>query len=338
MYHQKNIQSNLGNQNNIPNFQNISNVPNILNNQNNQSNQNNQNISGNKNNQESQEFLKFLNTNNNMNLKKIILFYSKFSKVCEQFVNAFHPNYKLVFNFICVDNSEIRKRLSKSKYKLDVVPAIFMLFENGKINVHFGNELHQLVMFFNKNMESFIVFKTNEGMSLRKNNMIGELEQQPETPNQKSTTNITRLNIKPPTTILKPKKMSHLPRVKQTIPQDFNKTLDVGISTKRIVPKGKKEHLKMAHSSIKVFENQSNLDTIEEENDEQEDEDNNEEETNFQIEDAEILDDNIDDIITTEDTTIDKIIKKDGKSLKDIASDMQQDRELMDEKSKPKLH
>ena len=118
---------------------------------------------------EIQEFLNYLNSQNNMNLKKIILFYSKFSKLCEQFMNSLHPNYKYILNNISVDNSSIRKRLMNSKYKLQYVPCIFMLFENGKVNVHCGNE-------------AFMVVKTNENLNRRKNSMIGQVSQNGNTP------------------------------------------------------------------------------------------------------------------------------------------------------------
>ena len=87
-------------------------------------------------NNERAEFFIFLNQKNNMNLIKIILFYSKYSKLCDDFLKALHPYYKQLITFICVDNSSIRKRLMTSKYKLQVVPSVFMLFENGKVNVH----------------------------------------------------------------------------------------------------------------------------------------------------------------------------------------------------------
>ena len=92
------------------------------------------------NNSEIQEYFNYLNVQNNMNLKKIILFYSKYSKLCEQFVNSLHPNYKIIINMISVDNSAVRKRIMNSKYKLQYVPCVFMLFDNGKINIHQGKE------------------------------------------------------------------------------------------------------------------------------------------------------------------------------------------------------
>jgi hypothetical protein len=76
----------------------------------------------------------------------------------------------------------------------------------------------------------------------------------------------------------------------------------------------------------------SNLDTIEE--DEEDDEDEDEEEIDLQTEDGELLEDNLEDLIN-DDKTIDPIVKKGGKNLKDIAANMQQDRERMDETSKP---
>jgi hypothetical protein len=311
---------------------------------------------------EIQEFLNYLNSQNNMNLKKIILFYSKFSKLCEQFMNSLHPNYKYILNNISVDNSSIRKRLMNSKYKLQYVPCIFMLFENGKVNVHCGNELVSLVSFLNKNMEAFMVVKTNENLNRRKNSMIGQVSQNGNTPlNNMNITNepndinnmndlneqtlmipnnragnrsnITPLNINRMSNVNEKKlKMKNLPRIKQSIPQDFNKEMDAGISSKRIVPKGRKEHKKMALSSINIIDGSKQLDTIEEET--EEDTSDEEDEIDIQMEDAEILDDILDE--DNQDTTIDPIIKKnDKKSLKEIAADMQQDRESIDEKNKP---
>ena len=279
-----------------------------------------------------------------MNLKKIILFYSKFSKVCGQFINALHPNYRHVMSCICVDNSKLRKRLINSKYKLSVVPTVFMLFDDGKVNVHYGNELNQLINFLNKNMESFMVFKTNGNMNQKKNETIGQIKHssqlnktqapfQEELQIDRKTGNVTPLIInKQVENNTKKESVKHLPRIKQKIPLDFNKEMDVGISSKRMIPKGKKEHQKMALSSINIIGG-NKLDTIEED-EEEEDEDEDEEEMNMQTEDGELLEDNLEDLIN-DDKTIDPIVKKGGKNLKDIAANMQQDRERMDETTKP---
>jgi hypothetical protein len=118
------------------------------------------------------------------------------------------------------------------------------------------------------------------------------------------------------------KEITHLPRVKDPIPYEFNKKTEIGMSSKRLVPKGKKEHEKMALTSVKFIEG-NRLDPVEEEDDDDDDDDN---EIDINIEDAEILDDDIDELINSEDDpTIDPIIKKDSKkSIKEIAADMQQ--------------
>lgn len=306
---------------------------------------------------EIQEFFSYLNSQNNMNLKKIILFYSKYSKLCEQFVNSLHPSYKLILNMISVDNSVVRKRLMNSKYKLQYVPSIFMLFEDGKVNVHYGNELISLVTFLNKNMESFMVIKTNENLSKRKNavpagqgttplihninqetnldnnmaerrskwsgqseqsEMLDEIVHNPNRPN------ITSLNLQGSN---KTKKltMKNLPRIKEPIPEDFKRDMNIGISSKRMIPKGRKEHKKMAMSSLTVLESNRQLDTIEEE-----EETTDEEEINIEMEDAEILDNILEE---QEDNTIDPIINsKSKKDIKDIAAEMAKERGPVDDK------
>jgi len=337
---------------NISNNNIIYNIPNNHNNM-------NPNIIPN-NNSDIKEFIDYVNTQNNMNLKKIILFYSKFSKICEQFINAVHPNYKHIISYICVDNSKLRKRLSESKFKLKVVPTVFMLFENGKVNVHIGQELNQLVIFLNKNMENYMIFKTNSilkksiqnnitnlninqiDQNLAENNLntqLSKLNTKQLNPNERNLNGVTRLGIKDNNSLIHNnskkilnERMKHLPRVKQPISQDFNKEPDVGISSKRLVPKGKKEHQKMAISSISMIESSKQLDTIDEDDDD--DDDDDDEDDNLQMEDGVLLGENINEILN-EDNTIDPIIKKDGKSLKDIAADMQQDRELIDNSLKP---
>jgi len=315
------------------------------------------------------EFFLFLNQKNNMNLIKIILFYSKYSKLCDDFLTALHPYYKQIITFICVDNSKIRKRLMSSKYKLQVVPSIFMLFENGVVNVHSGQELIQLVDFFNKNMETFMVVKS-QSQKQSQNQINYNLPQNHSTQLQNESNNetslaskVTRLNFnirneknnqvnissdenelesrhtllmrenqelsrinngKNPKNIKSTgKEMTHLPRVKDPIPYEFNKKTDIGMSSKRLVPKGKKEHEKMALTSVKFIEG-NRLDSVQEEDDD--DDDDNDDEIDINIEDGEILDDNIDELINSEeDPTIDPIIKKDSKkSIKEIAADMQQ--------------
>jgi hypothetical protein len=314
------------------------------------------------------DFFSFLNQKNNMNLIKIILFYSKYSKLCDDFLTALHPYYKQIITFICVDNSKIRKRLMTSKYKLQVVPSIFMLFENGVVNVHSGQELIQLVDFFNKNMETFMVVKSqsqkqqpnsiqspnslqtqsrliqdennknslapkvtalNFNIRKEKNNQANnssdenELESR-QTLLMRENQELSRINNgKNPKNIkLTGKEITHLPRVKDPIPYEFNKKTEIGMSSKRLVPKGKKEHEKMALTSVKFIEG-NRLDPVEEEDDDDDDDDN---EIDINIEDAEILDDDIDELINSEDDpTIDPIIKKDSKkSIKEIAADMQQ--------------
>ena len=305
---------------------------------------------------EIQEFFNYVNSQNNMNLKKIILFYSSFSKLCEQFINSLHSNYKFILHSISVDNSNVRKRLMNSKFKLQYVPCIFMLFNDGKVNIHYGNELLSLVAFLNKNMEAFIILKTNGNLTRRNNtnltiqntnpqvqimeksqmmlnvnnmnNMISEpMHQRSLTNVAENDTNafasenvrVTPLNIQ--SNSLKSNKMKTLPRIKQPIPQDFKKEIDVGISSKRMIPKGRKEHRKMAHSSLNIIQTNKQLDTIEEEDEETTDE---EEEINIQMEDGEILDNILEE---NEDQTIDPIIKKgDKKDIKEIAAEMAKDR------------
>jgi len=337
-------------------------------------------------NNDNSEFFSFLNQKNNMNLIKIILFYSKYSKLCGDFLTALHPYYKQIITFICVDNSKIRKRLMNSKYKLQVVPSVFMLFENGVVNVHTGQELIQLVDFFNKNMETFMVIKarqslgpsTPQSQNLQLVNSVNRSENVNETQNS-STNKVTALNfnirkekrernqkdtrssilenefddtlsdsIQSRQTLLmrenqelskmnnaknSKKEVTHLPRVKDPIPYEFNKKVEIGMSSKRLVPRGKKEHDKMALTSVKFIEG-NNLDSIQEE---EEDDDEDDNEIDINIDDAEILDDDIDELMNSEeDPTIDPIIKKDSKkSIKEIAADMQQVRGDPDSKKYP---
>jgi hypothetical protein len=365
-----NIQKNILQNINSNSLQQVSNSTNITNSNQQQKNQNN----------EHSEFFFFLNQKNNMNLIKIILFYSKYSKLCDDFLKALHPYYKQIITFICVDNPIIRKRLMNSKYKLQVVPSVFMLFENGVVNVHTGQELIQLVDFFNKNMETFMVVKTQQTQkpqlvssleSISKQNPLiqndnNNINQNKTTPlnfnirkeiNQKfefeeSSANDDSLsdsiqsrqallmrenqelskmnNLKK----LKNKEVTHLPRVKDQIPYEFNKKVEIGMSSKRLVPKGKKEHEKMALTSVKFIEG-NKLDTVEEEDDEEDEEEN---EIDINIEDAEILNDDIDELINLEDDpTIDPILKKENKkSIKEIAADMQQVRGDPDSKKIPR--
>lgn len=368
--------------------------------QNNNTNSSPQILNQNPQNNENSEFFLFLNQKNNMNLMKIILFHSKYSKLCNDFMTALHPYYKQIITFICVDNSKVRKRLMTSKYKLQVVPSVFMLFENGVVNVHNGQELIQLVDFFNKNMETFMVIKAQKGLnqnitignSPSKSQIINSntpilnqqmLAQQPNMNNQtQNNSKVTALNFnvrnerqrvssfnsdenelddslsdsiqsrqallmkenqelsrinngKNPKNIKSTgKEITHLPRAKDPIPYEFNKKVEIGMSSKRLVPRGKREHDKMALTSVKFIEG-NKLDTVEEEDDD--DEDDNDNEIDINIEDAEILDDDIDELMNSEDDpTIDPIIKKDSKkSIKEIAADMQQIRGDPDSKKIP---
>lgn len=329
-------------------------------------------------NNERADFFIFLNQKNNMNLIKIILFYSKYSKLCDDFLKALHPYYKQLITFICVDNSSIRKRLMTSKYKLQVVPSVFMLFENGKVNVHSGQELIQLVDFFNKNMETYMVIKTQQtqktqivshqeqsnlnqtrliqtddnsskitplNFNIRKeknhemnNSLENELEDSLSDSMQSRHISLMRENqelsrINNTKNSKTNKEVTHLPRVKEPIPYEFNKKVEIGMSSKRLVPRGKKEHEKMALTSVKFIEG-NRLDTVQEEDDDDDEDDN---EIDINIEDAEILNDDIDELMNSEeDPTIDPIIKKDNKkSIKEIAADMQQVRGDPDSKKYP---
>ena len=299
---------------------------------------------------EIQEFLNYLNSQNNMNLQKIILFYSKYSKVCEQFANSLHPNYKLILTMISVDNPVIRKRLINSKYKLQYVPCIFMLFDNGNVNIHYGNELVSLVTFLNKNMEVFMVNKTNENLSKRNNisqpqqpqqiqkvqpgegrTSLQEFSQLNEQTNMMDIVQnpnrprVTSLNI-PQKKISEKQKMKNLPRIKEPIPEDFKRDMNIGISSKAMRPKGRKEHTKMARSSLTVLESNKQLDTIEEE----EDTSDEEEDINIEMEDGEILDNILEE---QDDQTIDPILtSKTKKAIKDIAAEMAKERGPVDDK------
>lgn len=299
---------------------------------------------------EIQEFFNYVNTQNNMNLKNIILFYSKYSKLCEQFINSLHPNYKIILNMISVDNAGIRKRLMNSKYKLQYVPCIFMLFENGTVNIHYGSELLSLVTFLNKNMETFMIAKTNENLAKRKLESNGrtqlllqENQQQSQNFNMNkdlksehideivhSKQSITPLQFNQISKKIKENKnkMKNLPRVKEPVPEDFKRTIDVGISSQVMIPKGRKEHKKMARSSLTALESNKQLDTIEEENEETSDDE--EEDSNIEVEDAEILDNILEE---REDKTIDPILRKvDKMKIKDIAAEMAKERGPVDDK------
>ena len=307
---------------------------------------------------EIKEFFNYVNTQNNMNLKNIIFFYSKYSKLCEQFINSLHPNYKLILNMISVDNTIIRKRLINSKYKLQYVPCIFMLFENGTVNMHYGSELLSLVTFLNKNMETFMISRTNENLAKRKLESNGRtqllLQDNLQQHSQKfettkdlnsehideilhsnqsminSNKSMTPLQFNQMSKKLKESKnkMKNLPRVKEPVSEDFKRTIDVGISSRVMIPKGRKEHKKMARSSLTALESNKQLDTIDEENEETSDEE--EEDTNIEVEDAEILDNILED---REDKTIDPILRKaDKMKIKDIAAEMAKERGPVDDK------
>uniref|UniRef100_A0A6C0I696 Thioredoxin domain-containing protein n=1 Tax=viral metagenome TaxID=1070528 RepID=A0A6C0I696_9ZZZZ len=276
---------------------------------------------------EIQEYFNYVNAHNNMNLKRIILFYSKYSKICEQFINSLHPNYKVILNMISVDNPQIRKRLMNSKYKLQYVPCILMLFDNGKVNMHNGNELLSLVTFLNKNMEAYMVIKTNENIAKRKMALNGRTPIMANSSDANKMSQMDEIVNLPQNKKLKESKMRNLPRIKQPIPEDFNKSMDVGISSRRMIPKGRKEHKKMAHTSLTPLETNRELDTIEEEN---EDDTTDEEDNNIEMEDAEILDNILEE---QQDNTIDPIISsKNKKDIKDIAAEMAKERGPVDDK------
>ena len=330
---------------------NTKNVPNSPTAPNVQKSQNDPNVSTRSN--EIQEYFSYLNSQNNMNLKKIILFYSKYSKVCEQFINSLHPNYKFILTMISVDNSVIRKRLMNSKYKLQYVPCIFMLFDNGKVNVHYGNELISLVTFLNKNMEAFMVIKTNENLAKRNSSQNSQINQEQlgqgrtqlqvsnsieQTLEQNTMDEIVQNPNRPRITSLNlpqkkvENKMKNLPRIKEPIPDDFKRNMDVGISSKIMIPKGRKEHKKMARTSLTVLETNRQLDTIEEGNDEDEDTSDEEDDINIEMEDGELLDNILEE---QEDQTIDPVILKSktkNKDIKDIAAEMAKERGPIDDK------
>ncbi len=94
-----------------------------------------------------------------------------------------------------------------------------------------------------------------------------------------------------------------------------------------MIPKGRKEHKKMAHTSLTPLETNRELDTIEEEN---EDDTTDEEDNNIEMEDGEILDNILEE---QQDNTIDPIINsKNKKDIKDIAAEMAKERGPVDDK------
>ena len=65
-----------------------------------------------------------------------LCFYSKYSSQCKNFVDQ---TKSLDLQFICVDNSIVRKKLeSNSQFQIQYVPCILILYENGVVEKYEG--------------------------------------------------------------------------------------------------------------------------------------------------------------------------------------------------------
>ena len=77
-----------------------------------------------------------------MNHQLCVLLYSKYSQTCKNLVTSI-PKFvkdKIGLQLVCVDNEDIRKRITKSSsVKINSVPTILLLYSNGGVEKYEGN-------------------------------------------------------------------------------------------------------------------------------------------------------------------------------------------------------
>ena len=73
-----------------------------------------------------------------------ILFYSKYSKACEEFYNKISKIIDIEnLNMICIDNKDIRDKINKSTFRFNKVPCI-MKFENNTCEIYEGEQAWEI--------------------------------------------------------------------------------------------------------------------------------------------------------------------------------------------------
>jgi hypothetical protein len=290
---------------------------------------------------EEQTFFDYLNHQNNMDLKKIVVFVSKFSDVCKQFLSALHPLYKDIILCVSVDNRQVRERLAKSKFKVTVVPTVFMLFKNGTVNVHIGKQLVPLVDFLNKSIETFLIVQSHMTSPKVSSSIISSLPSTSSTSSTSSTTstsptsphssnssnsstsNVTHLFGNEPDDIENKSSFG----IQSAKSSQFERTIDIG-PKENIVQRGKGLE-NVARSSLLMVSPQNDQVSSLIKHDE------NDSSIPLQTDSAELLEEDIEEMLNA-DATLDPLIQKSlsedknnnkWESVKRIANDMAQLRE-----------
>lgn len=75
-----------------------------------------------------------------MEPQKLVVLYSKFSSKCKELLDLYPSNPS--FEFICIDNRNIRKKLTQSKrINIQSVPCVVFMFEDGTCEKMEGDEV-----------------------------------------------------------------------------------------------------------------------------------------------------------------------------------------------------
>ena len=73
------------------------------------------------------------------------LFFSKYSKVSGSLINFLNSNRlasQIPLKRVCIDNSQIRQRILKGKIKIEKVPCIISMYQDGRVDVFDGENIN----------------------------------------------------------------------------------------------------------------------------------------------------------------------------------------------------
>ena len=78
-------------------------------------------------------------------MQRQILFWSKYSSNCKNFITVMKQN-DITTESVCIDNKEIRQRINNdSKIKINVVPTIVITYPSGLLEKYEGEKAFELL-------------------------------------------------------------------------------------------------------------------------------------------------------------------------------------------------
>jgi hypothetical protein len=109
------------------------------------------------------------------NLQSITLFYSDYSKGCNQIRQLITSNYDKFIEYQSIDNPIIRKKIIKSG-KIKNVPCFIIMYTNGRVEKYEGNDAFEWFINVDTKMRNAQIEQHNQSQQVEKHDQIQPIE------------------------------------------------------------------------------------------------------------------------------------------------------------------